>query len=209
MTVKNEGMNTTVIGYDKKIIGFLGLADELRPGIKEDLAQLRERGIERQVMLTGDNEKVAQKVARELGITDYHANLLPEEKLTFVKKYLSSKYKVAMVGDGVNDAAALTLADIGIAMGAIGSDAAIEASDVALMKDDFSKIAEVIDLGKYTMRIAHQDFLIWGIVNVIGFALVFGKVIGPQGAAAFNFITDFLPFFNSLRLFRLHLKKVQ
>ncbi len=205
--VKNGGINTTTVGYDGKIIGFLGLADELRPGIKEDLEELRARGIKKQVMLTGDNEKVAQRIAQELKIADYHANLLPEEKLEFVKKYLSKNYKVAMVGDGVNDAATLALADIGIAMGAIGSDAAIEASDIALMKDDFSQIAKVIGLGKYTMRIAYQDLVIWGVVNVIGFILVFGGYIGPQGASAYNFITDFLPFFNSLRLFRFHLRR--
>lgn len=206
MNVKNRGINTTIIGYDKKIIGFLGLADELKPGIKENLEKLRARGIEKQIILTGDNEKVAQRVAKELSITDYHANLLPKEKVEFIKKYLSKDYKVAMVGDGVNDAAVLALADIGIAMGAIGSDAAIEASDIALMRDDFSKLAEIIDMGNYTMKVAYQDILIWGVVNVVGLILVFGKIIGPQGAAAYNFITDFLPFLNSLRLFRLHLK---
>jgi P-type E1-E2 ATPase len=156
--------------------------------------------VDRVYMLTGDNEYVAKKVATQSGIEDFKANLLPEDKLEFIKSHLNPEYKLAMVGDGVNDAASLTQADIGIAMGAIGSDIAIESADIALMNDDFSKIKEIISIGTHTINVAKQNFVIWGAINVIGLALVFTHVIGPSGAAAFNFVTDFFPLLNSLRI---------
>ncbi|MCX6726531.1 MAG: cation-translocating P-type ATPase [Candidatus Shapirobacteria bacterium] len=197
-----DGHNLVLVSSDEKILGFIALADELRYGIKNTLKKIRSLGLVRIVMLTGDNEKVAKTVAREIGIEEYHANLLPEDKLLFLKKNLNSKYKIAMVGDGINDAASLALADIGFAMGAIGSDSAIEASDIALMNDDFSKIAETIGLSRQVLRIVFENFIIWGVVNSVGLILVFTQVIGPTGSAAYNFFTDFLPLLNSLRLFR-------
>lgn len=199
---KEKAKSVLLVGYKNKLVGFITLADEIKPEVAETIAELKSMGVKDVIMLTGDNEKAAERVAKEAGITAYHANLLPEDKTRFIKKYLGGKYKVAMVGDGVNDAASLALADVGIAMGAIGSDASIEAADIALMKDNFSRIPEVIDLGNYVHKISKQDFWIWGIVNAIGLALVFAKVIGPEGAAAFNFVTDFFPILNSLRLFK-------
>lgn len=201
--IKDEGFNTTLVSYDGELAGLVALADQVRPGIKETIIKMRRLGIRHWVMLTGDNEKAAQRIGDEVGISEIHANLLPEDKLNYIRGHLGRGTKLAMVGDGVNDAAALALADVGIAMGAIGSDAAIEAADIALMKDDFTKIPEIISVGRKTMKIAHQDFWIWGIVNVIGITLVFAKVIGPEGAAAFNFITDFFPLVNSFRLIKI------
>ena len=200
--IKQEDSSSIMpVAYDGKLVGLILLEDEIRPEVKGTIKSLRKLGIEKIVMLTGDNEKVAQKVAQKVGITDFHANLLPEDKIEYIKKYLNNKSKVAMIGDGVNDAASLALADIGIAMGAIGTDAAIEAADIALMKDDFSEVAQAIELGQSVAKISKQDFWIWGIVNATGLALVFAKIIGPEGAAAFNFITDFFPLLNSMRMF--------
>lgn len=204
--VQDDGYSATLVSFDGKLAGFLSCADEVRPYFKEIIEKVRKLGVERVVMLTGDNEKVAKRIADETGITDFHANLLPENKINYIKKYLRPGVKVAMVGDGVNDAASLALADVGIAMGAIGSDAAIEAADIALMHDDLREIPETMELGLYTRRVARQDFWIWGIVNAVGLALVFARIIGPNGSAAYNFVTDFLPLVNSLRLFNLHLK---
>lgn len=198
--IKQAGLSVLAVSYNKKIVGAIALADEIRPEAAGAINRLKRLGVESIIMLTGDNEKVAQKISQKLGLTTYHANLLPEDKLAYIKKYINQRHKVVMIGDGVNDAAALALADIGIAMGAIGADSAIEAADIALMKDDFSKVPEVLELGQSASKIAKQDFWIWGIVNFIGLALVFLKVIGPEGAAAFNFITDFFPIANSLRL---------
>ncbi len=201
-SAESDGHNIVVVAYNKKLLGFIALGDELRYGIKSTIERLKKFGVVRVVMLTGDNEKVAKNVAREIGIAEYHANLLPKDKLNFVKKDINSSYKIAMVGDGVNDAAALALADVGIAMGAIGSDSAIEAADIALMNDEFGRIAEAVGLSKALGRIIVENFIIWAIVNSVGLILVFGKIIGPQGAAAYNFFSDFLPLINSLRIFQ-------
>ncbi|MCX6764483.1 MAG: cation-translocating P-type ATPase [Candidatus Nealsonbacteria bacterium] len=195
-------LNVTLVAYDRKLVGFIALVDELRPRAKDTMEELRKLGIEKTVMLTGDNEHIAQKVAEEIGIDIFHANLLPKDKLEYYKKYSNKKYKVAMVGDGVNDAPVLALADIGIAMGAIGSDSAIEAADIAMMKDDISQIPELIKIGRATIKVIRQNLLLWGILNILGFTLVFLHILNPPGAAVYNFLTDFIPIFNSLRLFR-------
>ncbi|HEX6976966.1 MAG TPA: cation-translocating P-type ATPase [Patescibacteria group bacterium] len=199
---QKDGYDVVFLGIKGKLAAFLTLADQIRPDAKSTIAKLKTLGVKDIIMLTGDNENVASRVAREVGITTFHANLLPQDKLKYVKTYLSKKGKLAMVGDGVNDAASLALADIGIAMGAIGSDAAIEAADIALMQDNFSKVAEAIKLGRYTTNISKQNFLIWGIVNTIGLTLVLTSQMGPQGAAAYNFVTDFFPILNSFRVLR-------
>lgn len=200
--IKNDGANSILpVALDSELIGLILLEDEVRPEAKETIARLHRLGVEHVVMLTGDNEKVAKNVADAVGIKTFHANLLPEDKIAHIKKYLNKDGKVAMIGDGVNDAAALALADVGIAMGALGTDAAIEAADIALMKDDFSKVAEAVEMGKAVEKISRQDFWYWGIANAVGLGLVFTKIIGPEGAAAYNFITDFFPLLNSMRMF--------
>ena len=190
-----------LVGYGKDLIGFIVLEDEVRAEVKASLAKLKDLGVKNIIMLTGDNLQTAQKVAREIKVDAWHADLLPQDKLIYLKKYLRENGKTAMIGDGVNDAAALAMADVGIAMGGIGSDAAIEAADVALMRDDFSEVPRAFALGRSVMRIARQDFFIWTVVNAIGLFLVFAHALGPQGAAAYNFVTDFFPIANSLRLF--------
>jgi heavy metal translocating P-type ATPase len=204
-----KGCTLVVVGFNGQAAGFIALADAIRPGTEKVIKRLFALGIKKIIILTGDNTRVAASIAKQLGIKEYHANLLPQDKLAFIKKSLSKKYKTIMIGDGVNDAAAISLADIGVAMGAIGSDSAIESSDIALMKDDLSELPEMIELGKYTAQIARQDFWIWGFANVIGFSLVLSGVLNPVGASAYNFFTDFFPLFNSMRLFTLHLKLIK
>jgi Cd2+/Zn2+-exporting ATPase len=204
---ENEGFNTTLISLDNELKGFFVIADAIKQDIKKDMEELKKLGVERIIMLTGDNERVAKRISDNVGLTEYHANLLPAEKYDFIKKTISKDYKTIMVGDGINDAASLSLADIGIAMGAIGYDAAIESANIVLMKDDFSKIPDLIRLSKYVMKVANQDFIIWGVTNIFGLGLVFSGVLIPTSAAAYNFITDFLPLTNSTRIFSLYRKQ--
>lgn len=200
---QKQGYQVVYLGVQEKLVAIVILADQIRPEARQTVYALRNLGVKNIIMLTGDNELVAERVAKEVGINEFHAGLLPEDKMEFIKNSIAkTKGKVAMVGDGVNDAASLKLADIGIAMGAIGADSAIEAADVALMHDDLRKLITAIKLSKYTRTISKENFFIWGVVNSIGLVLVFGFVIGPEGAAAWNFVTDFFPIFNALRVFR-------
>ena len=204
---EERGFNVTFVAHDGNYIGYFVIADEIKGNIKESMEELKSLGVERIIMLTGDNERVAKRIKEVTGITDYYANLLPEQKLDHIKNSLSDKYKVAMIGDGINDAAALSLSDVGIAMGGLGSDVAIESADVVLARDDFSRVPEMIKISKYVMKIAEQDFVIWGITNIFGLVLVFMGILGPTGASAYNFLTDFLPLINSTRVFQVYLKE--
>lgn len=199
---KKKRRMLTALGIGEEALGFISFSDAIRPAAPATLQQIKTLGVKRLVMLTGDNEKIAGEVAKMVGIDEVQANLLPQDKVDFLKGILSPKYKVAMVGDGVNDAAGLALADIGIAMGAIGSDAAIESADVVLAKDNLRGLVETMNLGRFAMKIIRQDLWVWGAVNIIGLILVFAGVLNPSGAAAYNFLTDFLPLLNSLRIFR-------
>ncbi|MBI2514667.1 cation-translocating P-type ATPase [Candidatus Wolfebacteria bacterium] len=200
---KSLGRNVLFLAEKGRLVGFVSMKDSIRPKASKVVDELRELGIRRVIMLTGDNQEVARATAEEVHIEEFRANLLPQEKLDYLKSILSPNYKVVMVGDGVNDAAALSLADIGIAMGAIGADAAIESADIVLMKDRLTDIPEAAKLSRYTMKVLKQDLWIWGLTNVVGLFLVFGGIIGPTGAAAYNFLTDFLPLINSSKLFRI------
>ncbi len=208
--LENQGYSLTAIGSEGKLLGLMVLEDEVRPLAKLSVAETRKLGAKRWIMLTGDNEKVAKKVSEEVGLDEYHANLKPEDKLTYVKDF-KKKYEgdLAMMGDGVNDAAGLALADVSIAMGAIGSDAAIEAADIALMHDSVKKIPELMLLSRKSMRIIKNNFWIWGITNAAGLVLVFWGILGPTGAAAYNFLTDFLPVFNVFQIYFLNIKLKQ
>lgn len=198
---RDKGFNITLVARNEKLVGFVVLADTIRPNLKNVIAELKKLGVEKTVMLTGDNEKIAERVAKEIGIDEFYANLLPEQKTQYLEECMKN-YKVAMVGDGVNDAPCLAIADIGIAMGAIGSDSAIESADIAMMRDDLSQIPELIRISRRTLSTIKQNLIMWGVINVVGFALVFSGILMPAGAAAYNFTTDFIPILNSLRLFR-------
>jgi Cd2+/Zn2+-exporting ATPase len=145
-----------LIGTKDHFCGIIGVRDEIRPQAKTAVKQLHDMGI-KVVMLTGDNEGTAKAIAAELNIDDVRADLKPEEKINAIRDLESLYGKVAMVGDGINDAPALAGASVGIVMGTAGTDAAIEAADVALMADDLTKVSYAISLGKKARRISIQN----------------------------------------------------
>jgi len=163
------------VAADGIYLGYMVIGDVLKPTAKQALAELKCAGVKRTVMLTGDREAVASAVAAELGVDEYHSELLPGDKVDQVERLLAqkgSREKLAFVGDGINDAPVLSRADVGIAMGAMGSDAAIEAADVVLMDDDPAKIALAIKIARKCLRIVRQN--IWFALGVKGACLVLG-----------------------------------
>ncbi|MBI5400812.1 MAG: cation-translocating P-type ATPase [Candidatus Yonathbacteria bacterium] len=199
----NQSYNVTLLALNGRVVGLFALADEIREGVIKTVVALKKSGVRELIMLTGDNEGVAKNIADRMGIGKYYSRLLPEHKVYVLEDYIGKAGRtVAMVGDGVNDAAVLTRADIGIAMGGIGTDAAIESADIVLMQDDFTKILELRGLAQKVLAVARENFAIWAVVNAIGLYFVFTGVFDPSKAAAYNFLTDFIPIANSLRLFR-------
>ena len=156
--LENEGKTVVFIRNEKEVFGQIAVTDKIRDTTVRTMTELRERGI-KTVMITGDNRRTAEAIANRIGIAEYQAELLPEDKVDIVKE-LSKKYgRVAMVGDGVNDAPALAGASVGIAMGAIGSDVSLETADIALMQDDLSKLPYLIELSKKTLKIVKENVL--------------------------------------------------
>ena len=183
-----EGVGTVVhVAVDGAYAGCILIADQVKPGAKDAIAALHRVGVTRTVMLTGDRDAVAQQVAAELGIDVVHSGLLPADKVTRVEEILAGKSRgemVAFVGDGINDAPVLSRADVGIAMGALGSDAAIEAADFVLMDDDPRKIAAAIAIAKKCLRIVYQNIVF--AIGVKAVCLVLGALgIAGMWAAIF------------------------
>lgn len=156
--LENEGKTVVFVGDEKEAVGLIAVMDKIRDTTIETMNELRRKGV-KTVMITGDNERTAKAIAERIGIAEYQAELLPEDKVNIIDE-LSKRYEhVAMVGDGVNDAPALARASVGIAMGAIGSDVSLETADIALMQDDLSKLPYLIELSKKTLEIVKENVL--------------------------------------------------
>ncbi|GIU94142.1 MAG: cadmium transporter ATPase [Gaiellaceae bacterium] len=154
-----QGKTVAIVGEDVRPLALIALRDEPRPEARRAIAALRRLGIQHVAMLSGDNERTARAIAAELGIDEVLAELRPEDKVEAIERLRAEHGQVAMVGDGINDAPALARADLGIAMGTGGTDAAIEAADVALMADDLDKVAEALRLGRRAQRISRQNLV--------------------------------------------------
>ncbi len=194
------------VAADGRALGVLHLADPIRPDAKASLARLKASGIERIVMLTGDNAATARRVGAELGVDEVIADLLPDAKVEAVKRLQAGGTIVAMVGDGINDAPALATADVGIAMGVAGTQAAIEAADVALMTDDIGKIADARAIARRAYLTIQQNLFVGvGVVHVLGITAALLRLIGPVEAAVIHLGPDVLVFLNSVRILRMRL----
>lgn len=181
-SMEEKGHTVVLVSYDTSIIGLIAIADEIKEDAKETISQLKEMGIE-PVMITGDNEKTAKSVANSVGIEEIIANVLPNDKADQVRKLQEQGYRVAMVGDGINDAPALMQADVGIAIGA-GTDIAIESSDVIIIGDRLSAVVDAYQIGKNSYRKTKQNLALAFAFNGIGVAAAITGLVHPVWAMA-------------------------
>jgi Cd2+/Zn2+-exporting ATPase len=197
-----EGWSLIFVARNGRLLGWVGLQDQTRAEAKESLADLRETGVRRVAMVSGDREPVAKRVAREIGCEEVVGECLPQNKVEFVRRTKSKGYRVAVVGDGVNDAPALAAGDLGIAMGAAGSEVAIHSATIALMNNDLRRLPVLVRLSRQTRSVINQNFLL-GILFVIGgLVLAALKYINPILAAVMHVAGSLLVVFNSARLVR-------
>lgn len=204
----NQSSGETIVYVSKRsdVLGAIYVADTTRLGAKEAITALKESGVKRIIILTGDNEGTARTVAAQTGIDDFRSDLMPEDKVTAIAELQASGSVVAMVGDGINDAPALAKADVGIAMGAAGTQAAIEAADIALMGDDLSKIVVGRAIARRAYRTIKENLLVGvGVVHVLGITAALFGWIGPIQAALLHLGPDILVFLNSVKLLRIKL----
>lgn len=203
--LENRGRTTIVVRQGNQYLGVIGLMDRPRAKAAQTIAELRSLGIERMIMISGDNQKVAEAIADEVSVDEAWGDLMPEDKVQAIRR-LSEERAVAMVGDGVNDAPAMANATVGIAMGAAGSDVALEASDIALMGDDLSRLPFAVGLSRQTSRIIRQN--LWfslGMVAVLVPSTMLG--LGLGGAVLFHEGSTMLVVLNALRLLAYRQKK--
>lgn len=198
-----EKMGRTALAVIKNgsIIGALAVADTIRDTAKSAIEGLKGLGLKRIIMLTGDNEAAAKTISEEVGITEFRANLLPEDKLDIIRKLQSQGEVVAMIGDGVNDAPALVLSDVGIAMGAVGTDVAIEAANIALMSDNIELLAPTFALSRRTYKIIKQNIWFFSVVvNIVGVYFSGMGWLNPIIAAIIHNASSVFVVINSSRL---------
>jgi Cd2+/Zn2+-exporting ATPase len=191
------------VSRDNEYLGYITVTDEVKREAKPSLEELRSLGVKRIVMLTGDKSESAEKVAKKLDIDEYHSSLLPQDKYTILERELAcAKGRVIFVGDGINDAPVIARADVGIAMGNVGSDAAIEASDVVIMSGNLDRLPEAVKIGKKTLRIATQNIFVAVGITLAVLALCALGVIGMWWAVFADVGVAVVAILNSMRTLR-------
>ncbi|ASL17036.1 manganese-exporting P-type ATPase CtpC [Mycobacterium intracellulare] len=203
--LRQQAETPLLLAVDGTLVGLISLRDEVRPEAADVLKELRANGIRRVVMLTGDHPDIAEVVARELGIDEWHAEVMPEDKLAAVRELQDEGFIVGMVGDGINDAPALAAADIGIAMGLAGTDVAVETADVALANDDLHRLLDVRDLGARAVDVIRENYGMSIAVNAAGLIIGAGGALSPVLAAILHNASSVAVVANSSRLIRYRL----
>ncbi len=204
--VKDDGRTPVHVAVDGELVGVIFIVDTVRPGAKESLAALKRTGVKRVVMLTGDNAATAKVVAEAVGVDEVRSDLMPEDKVEAIAELQKQGHRVAMVGDGINDAPALAKADVGIAMGGGGTQAALEAADIVLMTDDLSKIAAARAIARRAYRTVQENLFVGvGVVHVLGITAALLGWIGPIQAAIIHLGPDVLVFVNSVKLLKVRI----
>jgi Cd2+/Zn2+-exporting ATPase len=199
---ETEGWSLIFVARDGQCIGWVGLQDRTRAGAKASLAELKEAGVRRVAMISGDRQLVVARVAAEIGCEEAKGDCLPQNKVEFVRSMKAKGYRVAVVGDGVNDAPALAAGDIGIAMGAAGSEVAIHSATIALMNNDLQRLPFLVKLSRSTRAVINQNFLFGGLFIVVGMTVTSLGIIGPIPAAILHNVGSLIVIFNSARLVR-------
>jgi Cd2+/Zn2+-exporting ATPase/Cu+-exporting ATPase len=204
ITLQAQGKTLLFVERSGEIIGVLAASDTLRESVPAALARCRDLGVKHIELLTGDHERTAQAQASALGIA-YRAELLPEDKIRIVQQYQAQGHVVVMVGDGVNDAPALAQADVGIAMGVMGTDIALEAAHAALMREDWNLVPDLLLIAQRTMRVVKMNLGFTILYNLVGLSLAALGILPPILAAAAQSLPDLGILANSSRLLRQRL----
>jgi Cd2+/Zn2+-exporting ATPase len=205
--MERNGNSLVLTSVDRRLKILMGIRDQIRPGVKEELRRLRRLGVKNFVMLSGDNQGTVDAVSQELGLTEAHGNMLPEDKAAYIKKLIEEEGQiVAFVGDGVNDSPSLALAQIGIAMGS-GTDVAIETSDVVLMNSNFSRLPHALGLAKATARNMKQNIAIAiGVVLFLLSAVFFSEWMNMSIGMLVHESSILVVILNGMRLLRYKLR---
>jgi len=199
---EEQGFSTLYVAKGSRCIGWIGLQDKTRPQARQAVKELFDIGIKRVTMLTGDRDVVANRVAGELGCTDFKANCLPQDKLKIVEQVKKDGHTVVVVGDGINDAPALAAGDLGIAMGAAGSDVAINSASIALMSDDLKRLGFLVRLSRRTRSVINQNLAFGVVFILLGMVAAAANWLPAVYAAVLHFVGSLIVVFNSARLVR-------
>jgi Cd2+/Zn2+-exporting ATPase len=208
--IESKGQSLAVLGHAPhegcagEVLGIIAIADTLRPEVTEALRLIHAAGIGKVIMLSGDNQRTASAIAGQAGIDEAIGDLMPDQKIEHVRKLVGDYIHVGMIGDGVNDAPALAVASVGFAMGAIGSDTAIETADIALMKDDLTKVAEAITLGRRAVGIIRFNVIFALAIKALFLVLAFAGIAGLWLAILADTGATLLVIANALRLLKPH-----